>query len=167
MVNKTLTPEDEVKKRQIYKLANWELILRNSGPLNNSIDWINELHKTGMFNMASLTHCNSTNEALNKTKLIANEAPYLKVIPVMKPASKTTVVDARGAILVDDFGGNLREWKAEGGISIKFSLKEESNNGFYNITSLREIRDIMSIIKMNEELHNGSPVKTIKQNNNY
>ena len=66
MVNKTLTPEDEVKKRQIYKLANWELILRNSGPLNNSIDWINELHKTGMFNMASLTHCNSTNEALNK-----------------------------------------------------------------------------------------------------
>ena len=46
-----------------------------------------------------------------------------------------------GAILVDDYSGNLKLWKEAGGIAVKFSkVKEESE--YINITSLEELLEI-------------------------
>jgi hypothetical protein len=163
MINKITTQEEDLIIGNIFRSIDWEILLKNTGPLNNSLRWIKELQKDPMLNMASLTHCNTDNEAFNKTKLLAIAAPDLKVIPVMKPKSKAIAVDPRGAILVDDFGGNLREWQAAGGIGVKFSLVEEDNNGFYNITSLKEMRDVISLIKMNDELKNEGSTKTLKR----
>ena len=33
------------------------------------------------------------------------------------------MVHTEGAILVDDYAGNLKEWENEGGIPVKFSTK--------------------------------------------
>jgi len=164
LITKTTTKEEDLIIGDIFRSIDWEILLKNTGPLNNSLKWIKELQQNPILNVASLTHCNTDNEAFNKTKLMAIKAPDLKVIPVMKPASKTTAVNAKGAILVDDFGGNLREWQAAEGIGIKFSLEKEDNNGFYNITSLKEVRDVISMIKISKELKIESPIKTLKRN---
>ena len=45
---------------------------------------------------------------------------------VPKEISKTKVVHSEGAILVDDYSGNLKEWEENGGISVRFSKDLES-----------------------------------------
>ena len=45
------------------------------------------------------------------------------------------MVHSEGAILVDDFSGNLKEWEESGGISIRFS-KELEAHGFRVINRL-------------------------------
>ena len=52
------------------------------------------------------------------------------------------MTQTKGAILVDDYSGNLIDWEASGGIGIKFTKEKESNCKFKNITSLEEILDI-------------------------
>ena len=49
----------------------------------------------------------------------------ITIIICPKEISKTKIVHSKDAILIDDYSGNLREWKAEGGIPIKFSLTPE------------------------------------------
>ena len=66
----------------------------------------------------------------------------LTIIPVPSGVSKTKMTQTKGAILVDDYSGNLIDWEASGGIGIKFTKEKESNCKFKNITSLEEILDI-------------------------
>ncbi len=51
------------------------------------------------------------------------------------------MIHTKDAILIDDYSGNLREWKKEGGIPIKFSLGVEPNE-FIVIKKLDEIIDL-------------------------
>ena len=43
--------------------------------------------------------------------------------------------------LVDDFSGNLKEWKESGGISVKF-VRDKENGKYPEITSLEELLDM-------------------------
>ena len=54
------------------------------------------------------------------------------------------MVHTAGSILIDDFVGNLEEWKAKGGIGIKFST-ELNGKGFIVIDKLDQILDLTNI----------------------
>ena len=51
------------------------------------------------------------------------------------------MVHTKGAILIDDYSGNLREWENEGGIGIRFSTKL-NGKGFRVIDKLDQILDM-------------------------
>ena len=60
------------------------------------------------------------------------------IIITPKEVSKTMMVHCDGAILVDDYSGNLAEWENCGGISVRFS-KELESKGFLVINKLDEL----------------------------
>ena len=60
---------------------------------------------------------------------------------VPKEISKTKVVHSEGAILVDDYSGNLKEWEENGGISVRFS-KDLESLGYKVINRLDQLIDM-------------------------
>ncbi len=48
------------------------------------------------------------------------------------------MVHCEGAILVDDYSGNLKEWEENGGISVRFS-KELESHGYRVLNHLDEL----------------------------
>ena len=58
-----------------------------------------------------------------------------------KELSKPKMVHSKGAILVDDFSGNLKEWEETGGIAVRFS-KELESHGYTVINRLDMLLDI-------------------------
>lgn len=149
MINHTTNDQDDKKLLNIFSSIDWEHLLNSTEPINDSLIWIKELYETKMFDITILTHCTSDNEIINKKKLTEEKMPGIKIITVVKPACKTSVVDPKGAILVDDYWGNLKPWVEAGGIGIKFSTKDEENCPFYHISSLSQIPDIIK--QINEE----------------
>ena len=95
-----------------------------------------------MFEISFLTHVNSLTEGCVKVEYLRRHFKDITIIMVPKEISKTKVVHSEGAILVDDYSGNLIDLEASGGIGIKFTKEKESNCKFKNITSLEEILDI-------------------------
>lgn len=88
--------------------------------------------------MAILTHITSISEAEAKVKLIRNYLPNITIIPVPKSISKTKMIDAKNAILVDDYVYNLEEWKEASGIGVRFDL-DMDGKGFPVIDHLDDL----------------------------
>ena len=90
------------------------------------------------------THVNSQSEILEKVAYLKKELPGITIISVPKQLHKTDMVNPKGAILIDDFTGNLVDWEKRGGISIKFSLVPK-DRGFPVIERLDMILDMKSM----------------------
>ena len=114
--------EDYTNYLQFFQTLNWHDILSKCQPINNSYEEIKEIIDSGKFNVAILTHVTSIHEAEEKIKLINRHFPDITIITVPKSISKTKVIKTKGSILVDDYVHNLDEWKAEGGIGVRFDL---------------------------------------------
>lgn len=119
----------------------WEDIVNDKNILCDSINSIKKIIASNKFNLAILTHVNSINEAIIKINYLRKYFSDITIIPCPKRISKTKLVQTKGAILVDDYSNNLREWKKEGGIGIKFSTKSE-NEEFPVIKNLVELIDM-------------------------
>ena len=122
----------------LYSKIDWETLIEESEELSNSINSIKKLKESKKFNISILTHINSLKEAKAKIEFINNLFDDLTIIPVPKSCSKTMMTQTEGAILVDDYSGNLREWESKGGIGVKYT-KEEEKCEFKNITSLEDL----------------------------
>ena len=92
--------------------------------------------------MAILTHIVTLEEALEKIKLIRKNINDISIILVPKAVSKTEVVKACDAILIDDYVQNLKEWKAAGGIGVRFDL-DMDGKGFPVISKLDKVLEIL------------------------
>lgn len=108
---------------KFYEQFDYKTILKDEYILNDSINCIQKLIDSGMFDVNILTHCNSIREGADKVKYIRKYFKDITVIICPKDISKTKMVHTKGAILVDDYAGNLREWEKEGGVPVRFSLK--------------------------------------------
>lgn len=108
---------------KFYENFDYKTILKDEFILNDSINCINKLIESNLFDVNILTHCNSLKEASDKVKYIRKHFKDITVIICPKEISKTKMVHTEDAILVDDYAGNLREWEKEGGIPVRFSLK--------------------------------------------
>lgn len=133
-----LDKKDTTIMKTFYENLDWKNILSITPEINESISCIQDLLEKDIYNISILTHVNSLNEIVEKVKFIRKFFPGITVIPVPKELSKTKMVHAKDAILVDDYVGNLTEWEEAGGISIYFSktLKEK---GFKVINKLDQI----------------------------
>lgn len=121
-----------------FSTFDFRSIINDENILNDSIECINKLVKSDMFEIAFLTHVNSLTEGCVKVEYLRNKFNDISIIIVPKEISKTKVVHCKDAILVDDYSGNLREWEENGGIAVRFS-KELDSKGFKVINRLDEL----------------------------
>ena len=135
---KTYTDE---QRKKFYINYNWESVIKDEFIINDSINYIKKIIDSNKFNLAILTHVNSINEAVLKIKYLRKYFKDITIIPCPKEISKTQMIHTKDAILIDDYSGNLREWKKEGGIPVKFSLGVEPNE-FIVIKKLDEILNL-------------------------
>ena len=134
--------DDQEKVREYYMTIDWKHLLNEKASIiNNAMDCIKNIISSNKFNVSILTHILSLDEAVEKVNYIRKYFEDITVIPVPKTISKTKMVHTEGAILIDDYSGNLREWEEEGGIGIKFSIAEEDEE-FETISRLDQILNI-------------------------
>ncbi len=123
-----------------YKNLDWQVVLENSCEINNAFSNIKKLCE--FYDVSILTHVVSLNEVLEKVNIIRKHLDDINIISVPKSISKTKMVCAMDAILVDDYVQNLIEWKDAGGIGIKFDL-DMDGKGFPVIDRLDKVTEIL------------------------
>ena len=131
-------------EEKIQKFANFDYreVIKDKYILNDSINCINKLLKSKKFEISFLSHVHSLNEAIVKIKYLRHHfKDDITIIIVPGKVSKTKMVHSDGAILVDDFSSNLREWEEAGGISVRFNQELESK-GFKVINKLDALLDM-------------------------
>ena len=137
-IDKTIsTPE----VRDAIKNFDFKKIIKDDYILNDSINCINMLIKSKRFNISILTHINSLDEGIVKTKYIRKHFKDITMILVPKTISKTDMIHTKDSILVDDYAGNLRQWEASGGIGVRFNNKL-NGKGFKVIDKLDQLLEL-------------------------
>lgn len=127
---------------EFYRNLDWKNFLNNKcSQINNSIECIQKIIDSNLFNVNILSHVTCLNEAIAKIEYIRQYFKDITFIPVPKDISKTKMVHTQDAILIDDYAGNLREWATSGGIGVRFNLENE-DKGFITIDRLDKIIDI-------------------------
>ena len=131
-------------EEKIQKFANFDYrnVIKDKYILNDSINCIYKLLKSKKFEISFLSHVHSLDEAIVKIKYLRHHfKDEATIIIVPGKVSKTKMVHSEGAILVDDFSSNLREWQEAGGISVRFNQELESK-GFKVINKLDALIDM-------------------------
>ena len=135
-----LGEEEEIKR--VFGSFDFSTIIKDKNILNDSIDCIQKLLDSKRFEIAFLSHVNSLAEGEVKIKYLRKHfKDNITIIIVPKSISKPKMVHSEGAILVDDFSGNLKEWQEAGGISIRFS-KELESKGYKVLNRLDALLDM-------------------------
>lgn len=116
-------------------------IIKDEYILNDSIESINKILDSNMFEVSILTHVTSLSEAEVKIKYIRKYFDQMTIMVVPKTVPKTAVIHSEGAILIDDYAGNLKEWEEKGGIGVRFS-KEMESHGYRVLDKLDKIIDM-------------------------
>ena len=123
---------------------NWSKVIVDENIINKSIEAIRQIIDSKKFKSVSiLTHINSLKEGTLKINYLRRFFKDIAIILCPKTVSKTKIVHPKGAILIDDFSGNLREWQKEEGISIKFSSTPEESKEFKVIDNLIRVLEIV------------------------
>lgn len=133
---------DAEKMSEFYYNLNWKQLLALTPIINDSFNRIQNIADSNKFNISILTHVNSLDEAIAKVNYIRKYAKDVTIIPVPREISKTRMIDAKDAILIDDYSGNLKEWEQAGGIGIQFSTDLTKDKGFKVIDKLDKIIDM-------------------------
>ncbi len=141
MDEENIDKSDNEEVRKFYENIDWKRLLVEAGEINGAIEKVKKLNDSKKFNVSILTHVNSLDEAIEKVKFIRKFYDDITVIPVPKAISKTKMVHTKDAILVDDYTSNLVEWKSEGGIGLKFSIKPKKSD-FVVIDDLDKIFEL-------------------------
>lgn len=141
MAKKGITPDNTSEVSKFYAELDWKSFLKKVPVIHNSIDCIQKIIDSKQFNISILTHVTTLDEAIEKVKYLRRYFKDITIIPVPRKISKTKMVHTEGAILIDDFTDNLREWTSEGGIGVRFSTKL-SGKGYPVLDYLDKIIDM-------------------------
>lgn len=120
------------------KSIDYDELLNISHVINDSFNAIKKIVESNKFNVFILTHITSSDEGVKKTKFIRKYLSDVSIMLVPRALSKTSVINAKNSILVDDYAGNLREWETAGGIPVRFNLNLNSK-GFKVIDNLLDL----------------------------
>ena len=131
-------------EEKIRKFANFDYreVVNDKYILNDAVNCINKLLDSKRFEISFLSHVHSLDEAIVKIRYLRRHfKDTITIIIVPGKVSKTKMVHSEGAILVDDFSSNLREWRDAGGIPVRFNQELESK-GFKVINRLDALLDM-------------------------
>ena len=146
--NVELDNEEEVHR--VFAAFDYGQIIKDKNILNDSINCNKKILESGRFEVSFLSHINSLAEGEVKVKYLRKHFKNnITIIMVPRSIEKPKMVHSEGAILIDDYAGNLKEWEANGGIAIRFS-KELESHGYKVINRLDMILDMFD--------ENGDPV---------
>ncbi|MFV0249765.1 MAG: hypothetical protein ACK5HP_01835 [Bacilli bacterium] len=134
--------DDFEKKEEYYKNIDWDKMISQSSEINNSIENIKKLIESKFFNISILTHMNSLEELIYKTKFIRKSIKEIPIIGVPKVFKKPQMVNAKDAILVDDRIENIIDWKSSGGIAIQFLPDKKTDLNINEINNLEQLIEI-------------------------
>lgn len=137
-----ITRDQQDKIFEFYSKLDWKEVLEESKPINDSFTCIQKILDSDKFNVAILTHVTSLHEIEEKVKVIRKHFRDITIIPVPKTISKTEMLKAEGAVLVDDYIDNLIEWEQAGGYGIRFDL-DMDGKGFPVIDRLDVLIDML------------------------
>ena len=130
---------NEKEVARFFSTYDFTMIVNDDNILNDSINCIRKLLDSKKFEVSFLTHINSLEEGICKIKYLKSKFENnVTIIITPKEISKTKMVHCDGAILVDDYSGNLSEWEKAGGIGVRFS-KELESKGFLVINKLDKL----------------------------
>ncbi len=133
---------NEERIREVFGSFDFRKIIKDKNILNDSINCINKIMDSGLFEVSFLSHINSLDEGIVKIKFLRKHfKDNITIILVPRGISKPKMIHSEGAILVDDYAGNLKEWKEAGGIPIRFS-KEMESHGYLVVDRLDKILDL-------------------------
>ena len=132
---------EEIQRRDFISKFDFTTIVKDKNILNDSINCIKKLIDSKKFEISFLTHVNSLTEGVVKVKYLRKYFKDTTIIIVPKEISKTKMVHTKGAILVDDYAGNLQEWEESGGISVRFS-KDMESHGYKVVNRLDMLIDM-------------------------
>jgi hypothetical protein len=138
--------------REFFLKYDWNKLLEEADVLADSINAIKKLNESGKYIIMILTHVYGSKETDAKMNFLLKYLPGIPMVPVPKGTKKTDLVGAdgvKGAILVDDYKNNLRDWQEAGGIAYRFCITE-TDEEFINIDSLYYLleQDIDSNIEL-------------------
>ena len=129
---------EEKEVARFFSTYDFSMIVNDDNILYDSINCIHKLIDSKKFEVSFLTHINSFEEGLCKIKYLKSKFENnITIIITPKEISKTKMVHCEGAILVDDYSGNLTEWEDAGGIGVRFS-KELESKGFLVVNRVDE-----------------------------
>lgn len=129
---------NELDKKLFFSSFDFTEVVNDKNILNDAINNIQKLKDSGLFLISILTHISSLEEGIVKVNYIRKYFNDITIVLTPKVIEKTKMVHSKDAILVDDYSGNLRIWKSQGGIPIKFS-KEKNSGEFTTIKRLDEL----------------------------
>lgn len=141
LADKKIERTEEEKVKTFFEELDWSSVVWTTPIINDSINEIKKICDTNKFNVFILTHVYSINEMIAKISYLNKYLPEITVVSVPKKISKTEVAYPEGAILIDDYSGNLKDWEEKGGLAVKF-VKEKENGKYKEITRLSEIIDM-------------------------
>lgn len=109
---------------KFYQDINWRELIEVSDELNRAFHYINQICEEKRYRVSILTTVNSQQEMIAKVNYIRSKNKEVGIVFVPNGIDKSQIVKAQGAILVDDYSGNLLKWTEAGGIGIKFISKD-------------------------------------------
>ena len=124
MTKQNIDLNDCKKVIDFFEKLDWYYLISISIELNRAYYYINQIIKENKYNVSILTKINSLNEMSAKIFDVRKNS-NVKTICVPNNIDKTDAVNPNGNILIDDFAGNLLNWKEKGGISVKFTDKKD------------------------------------------
>lgn len=117
-------------------------VIKDEYILNDSINCIQKIIDSSLFDVHILTHVISLKEGVVKINYLRKYFKEITIIIVPKEINKTDVLNAKDAILIDDYPINLEIWEKAGGIGVRFS-NELKSAGFKVINKLDQIFDVI------------------------
>lgn len=113
----------------------WDYIIKDAEPINNSIEIIKELEKLKK-EIAILTKIHTFNEMKVKVEVVREKYKIkCPIIFVPNGVKKHQVIIPNGQILIDDSNKNIYQWKENGGLGYIFD-KSLNENTLEKVKSL-------------------------------
>lgn len=144
--------KDKSKRREAIKFLasyDWDSLLKEADVINDGINKIIRINKSGLYLPSILTHVNGSREAKSKIEYFGKYLSDIKLYTVHTDIPKSDYISfVRGTILVDDYKINLYSWEEKGGLPVRFDIDKKPNSKFivindldYFLTNYEEVRE--------------------------
>lgn len=140
IIDKRLKEANLTKTEDYYLNIKWPKLLNECEIIADAFNKIKSLSKD--FDVSILTHIYTIEEGIAKINYIRKFNSDINIILVPKSIPKNQIVNAKNAILIDDYSQNINDWIKSGGIGIKF------NNKKYKI--INELNEFINYVKLCE-----------------
>ena len=142
---------DQLEKNYYFReVLDWREIFRYAKPINNSTERIMELKESGLFeDVKALTAlCGAKYEESCKYERYGIDLPGIEVITVSMYVPKSSVINPRNSILVDDSWRNCIDIIKHGGVGIRFveghcNLKQNIINDLGDIPETEGVKRLI------------------------